>query len=67
MAALNSEILCDLPAAVRLLPEDGQVGALALLRLFGLRIRRRDFERAAAVGHVTRAGDLGLLVRDSDL
>ena len=66
-AALNAEIFCDLPVAVRLLPEDGQVGALALLGLFGLRIRRRDFERAAAVAHVTRAGDLGLLVRHSDL
>jgi hypothetical protein len=62
LAALDSEIFHHLPASVRLLPEDGQVGALAMLRLFGLRVRSSDFERAAAVGQVTRAGDLGLLV-----
>jgi hypothetical protein len=49
LAALNSEIFHHLPASVRLLPEDGQVGAHAVLRLFGLRVRISDFERAAAV------------------
>ena len=59
---LNSEIFHHLPASVRLLLEDGQVGARGILRLFGLRVRISDCERAAAVGEVTRAGDLGLLV-----
>src|SRR5258705_8616179 len=67
LAALNTEIFQRLPASVRLLPEDGQVGARGILRLFGLRVRKSDVERAAAVRQVTRAGDLGLLVRETDL
>ena len=57
---LNSEIFHHLPASVRLLPEDGEVGALAMHRLFGLRVGSSDFESAAAVGHVAR--NLSLLV-----
>jgi hypothetical protein len=44
LARPHLEVFHHLPASVRLLPEDGQVGARAILRLFGLRVRRSDFE-----------------------